>query len=291
MVKIKALEIARKLFAASCALPLFLFGFESMAWAQSDLSPSPSAENCPGSFTVVDLGTWTIDKTGASVFDYGGLLYQVTSSSVLGRDQVLCLEPSGVKTSMQVRDGNPVPLVQHFVDVDMGARLIQRASGDYVQDVVAGRVTSFQTNALAVAAIEKKIVQFFTNVETAADRGNAVSKGPNFACIFDAENPSLTEYGNYFCVASIEGLPHPDAYFQCSRWGETCFAIFQPASAIAIKIEAGPLTHWEEASRIKSISDAVSFWSDLILSSTKNFEASIVPRGPEDITETIDRIK
>lgn len=284
----KVIDMVANFRAASGALSLFMFVLNSNAWADSNPGFTASAENCPASFNVVDLGTWTIDDTGEAVFDYGGLLYRVTQNSPYGRDQVLCLEPTADEAGTQMSGGSPVPLVQHFVDVDIGARFIQRASGDYVEDVVAGHVTPFQSNELAVAAINEKILWFFKWVETAADRGDAVSSGPNYTCIFDPENPGLTGDGNYTCVASIDGLPYPETYLHCSRWGGGCFAIFQPATSIVITIQAGSLKHWEEASRIRGIPDTVSFWSDLILASSRNFKSSIVPRGRVEITEEVD---
>ncbi len=284
----KLIVVARTFLAVSGALLQSVFILVGMAWADADTRFTPSAENCPASFDVVDLGTWTFDATGEALFDYGGLLYQVTQSTALKPDQILCLEPSGVKTGTQMLDGKPVPLVQQFVDRDMGARFIQRASGDYVQDVVAGRVTPFETNQQAASVIAAKTIEFFKYVETSADQGRAVSKGPNYTCIYDPENSNLAGEGNYSCVVSIEGLLNPNVYFQCYRWAVSCRAIFQPAEAIVVSIEAGPLKHWKEASRIQSIPRAVVFWSELVLSSIKNFEASIVPRGREDTKGTVD---
>lgn len=48
--------------------------------------------------------------------------------------------------------------------------------------------------------------------------------GQNYECFFNSDNPTLSGDGDYGCLATIEGMPHPNTFFRCVRWGAVNFS-------------------------------------------------------------------
>lgn len=271
--------------AAALALCLHFGALQSHAEQTSE-------NNCPAAFEVVDLGKWVDDNAGGKKLDYGGLLYHLKSPSRDhahgAKDLVICISPDKLGGRRQLLDGLPVPLVTQLSDGDLGWHFVRRPSGDYVGIQATGVIFQMESAERAFEAVEAKRRADFTGwAATAAKRDQALEEGPGYTCLFKAANPTLEGYGNYTCIATIEGMPNHDTYFRCSKWGGSCFADYSLPEGVKIRIQAESLRHWKEAARMRSIPDAVSFWSPFILTSVDNFYSAIIPRT-SDVLITLE---
>ena len=270
MIHIAATHLMLLLALAIGALP-------AAVAADADPGPFSVSESCPDAFDIVDLGQWGQDEQGNPALDYGGVLYRVTPFT--GSEIIRCVSPDALGGRRQFLDGRPVPLVTSLVDGDLGRRFIQRSYGDYVQDVVKGSITQHPSQQSAFEAVEgKRRAQFTGWTATADDDRYVLDQGTGYACLREPNNPQLEGDGNYTCLANIEGMPHPDTFFRCAQFGGGCYAEFSLEAGISIRLNGGPLRHWSEAASARSIQEAVTFWSVLVLATIENFQSGIVPR-------------
>lgn len=268
----------------SC-IGLAVFAEVSLAAAHKD--PRASDGNCPSMFAVVDLGRWVVDPQGNPVLDYGGLLYRVapdgSETQPPAEDYYLCIRPEDLEGRQQLLDGLPVPLVDGLIDADLGGD----RGGYYsarARKSVSAWVDLFSSAEQAFEAVELRNKAEFQRWQgTSSPSRQALVQGENYSCFHDPANPTLEGHGSYTCLMTIEGMPRPDTFVSCGQWVGGCSASFSLRSGVWIHIQGDFLPHWDEASRARSIPEAVDFWSDLVRATARNFETALVSRR-NDIT-------
>ncbi|WP_415402445.1 hypothetical protein [Tateyamaria sp. SN3-11] len=231
-----------------------------MAWVDSVGNTLAGQEKRPADFDVVDLGRWITNDEGNSVLGYGGALYKVTPSNKPRRDSVWCIHPDDLEGWVQLLDGKPVPLVKSYRDGDLLLQYIQKPYGDFVHEVVAGKISPTIPKGSSVAPIEDRNRRDFANwLHGANDRGQAVSSGPNFTCMFDPKNPTLSGNSSYACLATIAGAPFSDTFIRCGGWLGGCSAEFSLTQEISIRLVGGHLHRSGGAVLIESIPETIEF--------------------------------
>jgi hypothetical protein len=214
-----------------------------------------SAVHCPDVFEIVDFGTYESGVFGEGPRSYGGILLnigkRVKPKSLVTSLGVFCFPKETIGPAKQYFEDFQVPLVSR---VYFGGTISFFGSGTR-----ANKLTEKRWKAAADVWVKQE--------------NKTVLRGENSICIFNADNKLQQASEGYGCIATIEGMDFPDAYFFC---GFGCGASFSLKNGLSINLSLGSKPWF--LTRAETVTEARVAWEAFLLRTREDILNRIIER-------------